>query len=160
HFEISFITLEDNGDLANIAGTHLLYYVKKNDNWVFQRRVFFTPEEKPLNLTFEDIEEHHNKLIDGDFEFETIQVTDIDESNNNNLIFQIRVFITPEEKPLHLKFEDIEEHHNKLIDGDFEFEAIQETDIDGINHLVYRIGNEYYARNEHNSTFNYEVVDQ
>src|SRR5690625_804158 len=108
HFEISFITLEDNGGLANIAGTHLLYYVKKNDNWVFQRRVFFTPEEKPLHLTFEDIEEHHNKLID----------------------------------------------------GDFEFEAIQETDIDGINHLVYRIGNEYYARNEHNSTFNYEVVDQ
>src|SRR5699024_434736 len=65
HFEISFITLEDNGGLANIAGTHLLYYVKKNDNWVFQRRVFFTPEEKPLHLTFEDIEEHHNKLIDG-----------------------------------------------------------------------------------------------
>jgi len=107
HFEISFITLEDNGSLANIAGTHLLYYIKENDNWVFEKRIYFSPEEKPLHLTFEDIEEHHNKLID----------------------------------------------------GDFEFEAIQETDIDGINHLVYRIGNEYYARNEHNSTFNYEVIE-
>src|SRR5690625_6824810 len=78
---------------------------------------------------------------------------------NHKCVVEKRIYFSPKEKPLHLTFEDIEEHHNKLIDGDFEFEAIQETDIDGINHLVYRIGNEYYARNEHNSTFNYEVIE-
>src|SRR5699024_8882217 len=107
HFEISVITLEDNGGLANIAGTHLLYYKKENNYWVSAKIIHFSPDDAPLHLTFEDIEERHEKLID----------------------------------------------------GDFEFEAIQETDIDAINHLVYRIGNEYYARNEHNSTFNYEMID-
>src|SRR5699024_12784030 len=69
HFEISFITLEDNGGLANIAGTHLLYYIKENDNWVFEKRIYFSTEEKPLHITFEDIEKQQEKLIDRDISF-------------------------------------------------------------------------------------------
>src|SRR5699024_2646277 len=78
HFEISFITLEDNGSLANIAGTHLLYYIKENDNWVLEKRIYFSTEEKPLHITFEDIEEHHNKLINRDCEIKASQETDKD----------------------------------------------------------------------------------
>src|SRR5699024_12282558 len=38
HFEIIFITLKDNNGINNIASKQHTYYVKKNDNTVFQQR--------------------------------------------------------------------------------------------------------------------------
>lgn len=106
HFEVSFITLENEGGISYLAGTQHLHYIKENEHWVIEDIEFITPDEKPLNLTFDDLKEYYSQFNE----------------------------------------------------GNLSFEAIEETEIDGVTYLVYKIDNLYYARNVNDSMYNYEII--
>lgn len=105
-FEISFITLENEGGVSYLAGTQHLYYIKENEHWVIEEHEFITPEEEPLNLTFDDLKEYYSQFNE----------------------------------------------------GQLSFEAIEETEVDGVTYLVYKIDGQHYARNVDDSMYNYEII--
>lgn len=87
-FDVSFISLAaDDGGVSYSGGTYHLYYVKENDHWVFKNIDFLNAEEKPLNLTFEYLEEYYNKFDEGNSDFEAIEEVEID--GEKYLVFKI-----------------------------------------------------------------------
>lgn len=88
-FEVTFISLADDAFLYEGRTNHL-HYVKENGHWVFQKAEFFNTQEKPFNLTFEDLGEYHAKFDEINpevlAEFEAIEEVEV--AGESYLIFK------------------------------------------------------------------------
>src|SRR5699024_8368773 len=61
------------------------------------------------------------------------------------------VHIYPNEKPLNITFEDIEEYYERFMDSDFEFRPIEEETVNGVTYLTYQIDDHTITRNAETS---------
>lgn len=80
-------------------------------------------------------------------------------NENDSWVIQKREYISPEEKPLHLTFDDLKEYYSQFDEDKIKFEAIEETEVNGIKYLIYKLDNQYHARNVNDSMYNYEILD-
>lgn len=78
---------------------------------------------------------------------------------NGHWVLQDREFFNPDVKPLDLTFKDLNEYYSQFDEDNIKFEAIEETNVNGENYLIYKLGDEYYARNATDSMYNYEIVE-
>lgn len=78
---------------------------------------------------------------------------------NGHWLLHDMEFFNPDVKPLDLTFKDLKEYYSQFNEDNIKFEAIEETNVNGEKYLIYKLGDEYYARNATDSTYNYEIIE-
>lgn len=66
----------------------------------------------------------------------------------NNIL---RRLLNEDEKSLDLTFDDLKEYYTHFNGSNAKFEAIEGTEVDGATYLIYKLDDEYYARNTDDS---------
>ena len=115
HFTASFIRMADGAGYYP-AGTYQLDYVKENGFWVFLDVNFTSAEEKPLNITMNEVREHYRRYDTNDAEvlsfFEPVE--EVVEDGENYLVYKAHNYI----------------HARDVVDSEYNFEVAMPYNIE------------------------------
>ncbi len=115
HFTASFIRMADGAGYYP-AGTYQLDYVKENGFWVFLDVNFTSAEEKPLNITMNEVREHYQRYDTNDAEvlsfFEPVE--EVVEDGENYLVYKAHNYI----------------HARNVLDSEYNFEVAMPYNIE------------------------------